>query len=217
MFERKVDYDQLDILLGMKMKPAEIARKMGVHRSSISKAIKKIRGQAHKIVALEKAKRYSDYRFTFVGQLQDDVGILRDLLDPVIRYLQGDKDAFISMQRRIESKSVEQGEPSTEKGSGKKRGNPPQGGGKKSKIEQKVETFDFTAEPRLIAVSIIREIREHLQLQLNAINTLASGENVRAFQKHLLDIMGEMAPDAREKLIARLRSEHAIRADLILD
>lgn len=215
MFEKKIDYDQLDILLGMKMKQAEIARKMGVHRSSITKAIKKIRGHAHKVVALEKAKPYSDHQFNFVNQVQKDINTLNDLLDPVIRYLQGDKNAFISMQRKIESKSIEQEGEGQANGSKKKKRSG--GAGKKSKMEQKIETFDFSGEPRLIAVSIIREIREHLQLQVNAINMLASAENVKIFQRHLLDVMGEMAPDAREKFIARLRSEHAIRADLILN
>lgn len=211
MFEKKIDYDQLNLLLARKMIPAEIARKLGVNRSSITKAIKKMKGHTHKIVAFEKAKDYADYQFSFVDQLREDVKILNNLLDTVIRYLRGDKEAFISMQRKIELKSVEQG------GDKKGKGKSIKSEGKKTKIEQKIETFDFSAEPRLIAVSIIREIREHMQLQLNAINTLASAENVKAFQRHFIDILGEVAPDAREKLISRLRSEHAIRADLILD
>jgi hypothetical protein len=211
-FERKIDYDQLQKLLdeSPRIKKAEIARRFGVGRAAITKAVHKLENHVHKITALEKAPKYATYQFTFIEQQNKDINVLNDLLDRVIRYINGDRDAFKPMQRKVESKSVEGGK--------KQDGAEGEGDqGRKSKVEQKIETFDFTVDPRLLAVTIIREVREHLKLQLDAFNVVANANNVLAFQRHVLDIIGEIAPDARAKIIDRLRSEHAIRAALILD
>lgn len=202
----RIDIDQMIRMLEDGVRPAEIARQMGVGRAAVSKAMGKIDLKVHKGVVLGKSQRYADYRFSFIAQQNKDIAILNELLDRVIRYINGDKDAFKPMQRKTESKSIE----GPQSGEG-------EGAGRKSKIEQKIETFDFSTDPRLIVVQIIREVREHLRLQLDTLNMLASAKNVMEFQKHVLDVIGQISPEAREKIVERLREEHAIRAALIVD
>jgi hypothetical protein len=210
----KVDYEQaLRLFNEDHLSPAEIARQFGVHRSTITRVLRQLQGKIPEgmpsVVAAHKVARYADYQFGFVEQQNKDVKILNNLLDRIIRYINGDKTAFTPMQKKVESRSAEGGQEEKAK-KGK------EGASKKTKVEQKIETFDFSIDPRLLMVQVIREVREHMKLQLDALNMLANAQNVLAFQRHVLDVIGEIEPGAREKIVNRLRSEHAIRASLII-
>jgi bifunctional ADP-heptose synthase (sugar kinase/adenylyltransferase) len=211
-FEKKIDLDQLQLMLDRDMKKSQIARELHVHPSSITRAIDRMTGKkyVHPIVAFEKAKPYADRQFKFLDEIFDDIEDLNELRVMVMDYSRGRRKAVKAMQRITEMKSKE----ITGDSEGNKSGSVASPG--KIKAEKKIEKFDFTIDPRALLVQIVKEKREHLALQYNVFMGIADAKNVRAFQKHLLDILGEMAPELREKFVNRLKAENAIRAELIV-
>jgi hypothetical protein len=206
---QKVDLDELQTLLDKKIIKSDIAKKMGVNPSSITRAIKRMNEVTSRVMTMEKGRRLADHAFNFMTQQERNVRVLNELLDGVLKYIGGDSTVFKAMQRKIETKSVEQPEGSEgKKGKG--------GGGKKVRGEVRIETFDFSTDPKLLVVQVIREVREHMDLHLRVMATLANAENILNFQKHVIEIIGEVDPACRQKIIDRLRAEHAIRAGLIV-
>lgn len=219
-----MDYDQLQMFLDMKLKKIEIAKRMGVGRSAITKAVKRLKVYSPRIVTLEKAKEYMVTQFNVMQDHLDDLKALKEILEPVLHYIKGDKIGFIAMQRKIESQSIE-GETEEE---GKKKDKKSKGG-KKLKKEQKIETFDFSVDPRLLATRIVEERRKCREFILETWKTVANKEEVEAFREMFIDTLREMdseikcpncghtwETDAAERFVDKLRSKRAIRPDIIL-
>jgi IS30 family transposase len=61
-----------------------------------------------------------------------------------------------------------------------------------------------TPDPEL-AIKAAAEIRNQLKLQLEIFQTLYNVEEVARWQNEILDILGEVAPDARERFYERLQ------------
>jgi transcriptional regulator with XRE-family HTH domain len=200
------NYDKLIDMLKPGVSQAEIARRLGVHRSTITRALRKLDKKIPDVVTVKRAEKYRDYKFDLIDQQNKNTKILNELLDGVEAYIKGDREAFKPMQRKIEMRSAEGNQEEGEDGKGK---------GKKTKVEQKIETFDFSMDPRLLAVQIIRELREHMRFTLEVLNTIANAENILVYQRHVVEIMREMSPEIAEKFIARLRAEHAVNVSLI--
>jgi len=220
---KHIDYDQLQILADLKLTKAEMSRRLGVGRPAITKAIRKLKGYATRVVALEKAKEYGVIQFNVMQDHLDDLKYLKEILDPVHRYNMGDKEGFIAMQRKIESQSAE-GEPDQE-GKRKQKLNR----GRKIKREQKIETFDFTMDPRLLETRIIEVRLKCRDFILEAWKTVASKEEVEAFRETFIETLREVnsemkcpncghiwETDAAERFVDRLRSKRIIRPDIIL-
>ena len=108
MKKRKVDFDQLQMLLNMGLKKAEIARRIGVHKPAITRSLQKLKALAPKIATLEKAKAFAESQFNVMENCLEDLRKLQEILDPVHRYNLGDRAAFIALKRKIESRVVEE-------------------------------------------------------------------------------------------------------------
>jgi len=106
---RKIDFDELQKLLGMGLKKIEIARMMGVHRSAITRAVNKLKTLAPRVVTLEKAKAFAESQFDVMDDCLRDLRRLDEILDPVHRYNLGDRAGFIALKRKIESRAMEEG------------------------------------------------------------------------------------------------------------
>jgi hypothetical protein len=63
----------------------------------------------------------------------------------------------------------------------------------------------------------MREIRGQLKLQLEIFQALYDMQAVQQFQSEVLEIIGNVAPDARDEIIRRLTQANAIRSALDLN
>ena len=64
-------------------------------------------------------------------------------------------------------------------------------------------------DPELV-LRAAAEIRGQLKLQLEIFQALYNVEEVAKWQAEILDILGEVAPDARERFYQRLQQRHAV-------
>jgi len=67
---------------------------------------------------------------------------------------------------------------------------------------------------RAIILKACAEIRGQLNLQLEIFKTLYDMQAVQKFQSEVLSMIGEVDPEARDKIIDRLKSNKAIRGTL---
>jgi hypothetical protein len=215
MAYKKIDEEKLKILIKKGKGLGECARILGVYPSTVFRWKRKFGlvsppiWDMAKTIAIKHADQYVKKSLNIIDQYEKDQGILNNLLDGVIRYLNGDKKAFITMQRKIKSKMVETG------GGKKDDQKTPGDGGKKSRIEQRIETFDFSVDPRLLMIQIMKEIREHVYLKLEIFKTIGTAETVFEFQKAVLASIGEVAPEVRNLIINKLNEVHAVGALLL--
>jgi hypothetical protein len=83
------------------------------------------------------------------------------------------------------------------------------------KINEQANTLldDLEQSPEL-KLKTMAEIRGQLKLQLEIFQTLYDLKQVQAFQNAVLEAIGEESPDARKRIIARLKERSALRATL---
>jgi len=62
------------------------------------------------------------------------------------------------------------------------------------------------------ALNAMREIRGQLSLQLDIFKTLYDVQAAADFQREVLDAIGEVSPDVRDRIIQRLKEGRALRA-----
>lgn len=70
---------------------------------------------------------------------------------------------------------------------------------------------------RELALKAMGEIRGQLALQLDIFRVLTDVKAVHEFQEEVLNIIGEVDKDAKNKIIARLRARRALRESLSID
>jgi hypothetical protein len=61
-------------------------------------------------------------------------------------------------------------------------------------------------------VRIRAEIRQHIKLSMDVIQTLYAVNEVQAFQEEVLAILDECEPGTRERILTRLQQKRAVRA-----
>jgi transcriptional regulator with XRE-family HTH domain len=187
MSERKVDLDQLQRLLNMGLNKSEIARRLGVAQSTISRAVEKLRTVAPKVVTLEKGMAFAESQFNVMENCLRDLRKLEEILDPVHRYNLGDRADFIALQRKIEDRR-----------------------------ESRVETFDFSGDPRLIECRILEVKDKCRAFILAAWKSVADKDEVEAHRKALIETLREMDPHAAQRFVDRLRQRRLVRHNVIL-
>lgn len=88
------------------------------------------------------------------------------------------------------------------------------------KIHQR--TWDILAKlegenrPHLVH-RYIAEVRKQLTLEADIIRMLADAQEIKLFQETVLEVVGEVAPDAREEILRRLERRRALRSALGLN
>lgn len=83
----------------------------------------------------------------------------------------------------------------------------------KGEEEKIVNEYKFR-DPRELALQVMREIRGQLNLQLDIFRTMYDMQAVADFQREVLRVIGEVEPDARDRIIQRLKEGRAIRSDV---
>ncbi len=66
-------------------------------------------------------------------------------------------------------------------------------------------------DPRELALKAMQEIRGQLGLQLDIFKTLYDVQAIAEFQKEVLDTIGEVSPEVRDRIIRRLKESRALR------
>lgn len=186
----KVDISKLEELLSQGRTPAEAARILGVNRSSVHKKVKRLKLNTVKIVTLEKAAEVVEKKLDTIGQLQKINDYANELLDLLMRWNRGDDVALQILESQVAKKKVKVGDE-----------------------EMEVQEFKFT-DPRQLALRAMGEIREQLRLQVEMFKTLYDVEAVREFQQVVLQAIGEVDPNVREKIIVNLNKRRAIRSSV---
>jgi predicted transcriptional regulator len=96
---RKISDDKLFQLIKDGNSPAEIARKMGVTKSAISKRLKSLNMAITKDVTLRKVDKIIRKEINAIDQLQKINAHANELLERAMRVIRGDEESQDDMQR----------------------------------------------------------------------------------------------------------------------
>jgi hypothetical protein len=84
------------------------------------------------------------------------------------------------------------------------------------KTEEFIKKYKFK-DPRELALKAMLEIRGQLNLQLDIYRTLYDLKAMKDFQEEVLQAIGEVAPDVRERIISGFQKRRAIHAAFDFD
>ena len=184
----KIDRVKLNRMLRDGKSQKDIARAMGVSEAAISKAKKELNINVVKNVALETAHRVVDKNLDAIVQLQKINENANELLDLLMQWNRGDEAALQVLESQVRKVRV-------------------------GKEEKFVEEFRFK-DPRELALRAMQEIRGQLNLQLDIFKTLYDVQAIAEFQREVLNAIGEVAPDVRDRIIKRLKESRALRSSV---
>jgi len=190
MGKPKVNRIKLSRMLRDGKSQKDIARVMGVSEAAICKAKKELNINIVKNVALETAHRVVDKNLDAVAQLQKINQDANELLDLLMRWNRGDEAALQVLESQVKKVRV-------------------------GKMEKFVEEFKFK-DPRELALRAMQEIRGQLSLQLDIFKTLYDMQAIAEFQREVLEAIGEVAPNVRDRIIKRLKESRALRQSVTI-
>lgn len=183
----KIDLVKLDHLFRNGKTPKQAAEYFGVSEVAIWKAKKKLSVAVVKNIALESAHKVVGKHLDTITQLQKINEYANELLDLLMRWNRGDEAALQILESQVSTKKVRVGDQ-----------------------EEFVKEYKFK-DPRELALKAMTEIRGQLALQLEIFETLYNVQSVHEFQREVLEAIGEVAPDVREKIIRKLKESRALR------
>jgi hypothetical protein len=128
-----------------------------------------------------------------VGQLQKINLAANELLDILLRWNRGDDEALQILESQV--RKVRTG----------KGGN-----------TEEITEYRFR-DPRELAFKAMQEIRGQLKLQLEIFQALYDMQAVQQFQAEVLEIIGNVSPEARDAIVRRLNEKNALRSNLDLN
>lgn len=187
----KIDRVKLNQMLRDGKPQRKIAQVFGVTEGAISKAKKELNVAVVKNVALESAHKVVDRNLNTIGQLQKINESANELLDLLMRWNRGDKEALQILESQVRKVRV--------------RGS-----------EEEIAEYRFK-DPRELALKAMQEIRGQLNLQLDIFKTLYDVQAVAEFQKEVLTTIGEVEPGVRDKIIQRLKESRALRQSVSIN
>jgi hypothetical protein len=186
MVKTKIDLIVLERLLRSGKKTLkEIAEHFGVSEVAVWKAKKRLGIAVIRNVALETAPKIVEKHLDTITQLQKINEYANELLDLLMRWSRGDEEALQILESQVRKVKV--------------RGS-----------EEEITEYRFK-DPRELALKAMQEIRGQLSLQLSIFQTLYDVQSIHEFQKEVLESIGEVAPDVREKIIRKLKESRALR------
>ncbi len=181
----KIDRVKLNQMLSAGKSQKEIAQVFGVTEGAVSKARKELNIAVVKNVSLERAHQVVEKNLNAVEQLQKINAHANEILDTLMRWNRGDKEALQILESQVRKVKV--------------RGS-----------EEEITEYRLK-DPRELALKAMAEIRGQLSLQLDIFKTLNDLQAVAEFQKEVLTIIGEVDANVRDRIIQRLKEGRAIR------
>ena len=185
MSEAKIDFDVLNKLVTEGKSTTEIAKIFSCTSGAVSQAKKKLKISVVKNVALENAHKVVGKNLDAVDQLQNINEIANRLLNELI----GEDQVINRMTSAIEEILSPEGDP--------------------REVKRLVRQISQDKET---AIKACAEIRNQLKLQLEIFQTLYDMEAVAEFQREVLNAIGEVAPDVRNRITQRLKEGRALRS-----
>ena len=181
----KIDRVRLNRMLRAGKSPKEVAEHFGVSQAAICKARKGLNVAVVKNMVLESAHKVVAEHLDTIGQLQKINQNANELLELLMRWNRGDKEALQILESQVRKVKV--------------RGS-----------EEEISEYRFK-DPRELALKAMQEIRGQLGLQLDIFKTLYDVQAVAEFQREVLSAIGEVSPDVRDRIINRLKEGRALR------
>jgi hypothetical protein len=136
---------------------------------------------------MEMAPKIIEKKLNAVEQLQKINGYANELLDLVMRWNRGEEVALQILESQVRMVKVGQG-----------------------KDVEWIKDYKFK-DPREIALKAMLEIRGQLGLQLEIFKTLYGLEAQQDFQEEVLNVIGEIDPNARAEILRRLNQRRLVR------
>jgi hypothetical protein len=189
----KIDIIKLNKMLMSGKTVKQCAKHFHVSPSAISQAKAGLNVSVVKNIALENAHRVVDKNLNAVDQLQKINNYANEMLDLLMRWQRGDKEALQILESQVNTKQVRVGDD-----------------------VELVKEYKFK-DPRELALKAMAEIRGQLKLQLEIFQCLYDMKAVQEFQNEVLTAIGEAAPDVRERIIHKLSEKRAIRSAIKFD
>jgi hypothetical protein len=190
MANGKIDKVKLSQMLRSGKLAKECAKVFGVTEGAISQARKELNLAVIKNVQLENAHAVVDKNLNAVAQLQKVNDYANELLDLLMRWNRGDKEALQILESQVRKVKV--------------RGS-----------EEEITEYRFK-DPRELALKAMAEIRGQLNLQLDIFKTLYDVEAIAEFQREVLTAIGEVTPDVRDTIIRRLKEGKSLRQSVTI-
>ncbi len=128
-----------------------------------------------------------------VDQLQIINLAANEMLDILMRWNRGDDEALQVLESQVRKIRTGKGENAGE-----------------------ITEYRFR-DPRELAFKAMLEIRGQLKLQLEIFQALYNMQAVQQFQAEVLEIIGNVSPEARDEIIRRLNEKNALRSNLDLN
>ena len=182
------DRELLRLIDRVGMTQSEAARKLGVSRQAVSLRLMELRGKTTRAIVAKKIAEVVEHKIDTLEQLTKVNRHANEMLDLLIRWQSGDSDALRVLESQV--RRVVHGE------------------GDQAEEVVSVRMKD----PRELALRCMAEIRGQLELQMKIFETLYSMRAAEEFQHEVLEAIGEVAPDVRMCIIARLNEKRALRS-----
>ena len=171
-----------------KLNQSQAARVLGVSRQAVNKKLQGIRGKTTKVIAVKKIEQVVDRKIDAIGQLQKINSDANEILDLLMRWSRGDKEALHILESQVRYVTV-------------------------NGQEEPVKEYKMK-DPRELALKAMAEIRNQLGLQVKIFQALYSLQEVEEFQQTVLEVLGEVSPEMRSEFVRRLNAKKSVRAAL---
>ena len=170
-----------------------IAKVFNVTPGRISQAKREMRNRVCKVTTLEKAGDVVNDHLDTMAQLRKINTDANTLLDLLMAWQAGDKDAIRVLENQV--KTVKFGE------------------GDKAVDVTEVKMKD----PRELALKCMAEIRNQLKLQMEIWQAYLEWNDRKSFQDEVLRILDEFEPGTRQRAVERLKDRALLRGAVNID
>ncbi len=167
-----------------------IAEQLGVSRGAVSMRLKALNLAIAKNVTLRRADEIVEKEINAAQQLQKINAHANEILDLLMRWNRGDEEALQILESQVRYVRV-------------------------NGREEPVKDYKFK-DPRELALKAMQEIRSQLSLQLQIFESLYNMQAVAAFQNEVLEAIGSVSPELRDRIVKNLQERRAIRSTLEL-
>ncbi len=188
--KRRIDDEQLAQLIRDGDTVTGIARKMGMSKATVSRRLKQLNIAINRNVSIRAAHKIVDREINTLDQLQKINRNAHEILDLLMRWNRGDKEAIQVLESQVRKIKV--------------RGK-----------EEEISGYKFR-DPRELALRAMHEIREQLKLQVEIFQSLFDMKATQQFQTEVMEVIGSVSTETRDEIIRRLTKINALRSALDL-
>lgn len=192
MAKQKISDNKLIQLYKDGLTVRQIARKAGLAPSTVSVRIRKMKKDITKgVITKPNAQRLIKKEINAFDQLQKINNDANEMLDLVMRWQRGDKEALQIMESQVREVRV----------------------GDSTEFIKEYKMKD----PRELALRCMSEIRGQLDMQLKIMQALFDLKASAEFQEEIIQAIGEVDKDVRDRIIENLEKKRAIRTAVRVD